>query len=101
MSRQPFHVAVPPGRRRVTGDHRVDPDDSRGDRDDPGPGTIPERAVAGRAFLITWLPAQLGFLPAHAPLSRSSLLHRQPGPPHCVTGTPAGRARVAALRGRR
>jgi hypothetical protein len=55
----------------------------------------------GRTFPITWRAAQLGSLPAPAALSQSSLLHRQPGPPHGVTGTPAGRARVAALRGRR
>jgi hypothetical protein len=45
--------------------------------------------VIGRAFLIVWPPAQLGSLPTPAALS----------PQH--GGTPAGRARVAALRGRR
>jgi hypothetical protein len=58
-------------------------------------------AVTGRAFLIIWPPAQLAFLPAPTAPSRSTLLHLQPGPPHGVTGTPTGRARVAAQRGRR
>jgi signal peptidase I len=99
-SDQPFHVTVPPGRLWVMGDHRADSDDSRGHRDDPGSGTIPESAVVGRAFVIVWPPAQLGSLPTPA-LSRPSLLHRQPGPPHGEARTLAGRARVAALRGRR
>jgi signal peptidase I len=92
-SDQPFHVTVPPGRLWVMGDHRADSDDSRGHRNDPGSGTIPESAVVGRAFLVVWPPAQLGSLPTPAALSRPS--------PHGEAGTPAGRARVAALRGRR
>ena len=51
------------------------------------------RDVAGRAFLIVWPPAQLGSLPIPAALSRPAL--------HGETETSAGRARVAALRGRR
>ena len=90
-SDQPFHVTVPPGRLWVMGDHRADSDDSRGHRADPGSGTIPESAVVGRAFLIVWPPAQLGSLPTPAALSRQ----------HGGTAVPAGRARVAALRGRR
>jgi signal peptidase I len=92
-SDQSFHVTVPPGRLWVMGDHRADSDDSRGHRNDPGSGTIPESAVVGRAFLIVWPPAQLGSLPTPAALSRPSL--------HGEAETPAGRARVAALRGRR
>jgi hypothetical protein len=55
---------------------------------EPGGATGP-----GRAFLIFWPPAQLGSLPAPVALSRPSL----PGDAQ----TPVGRARVAALRGRR
>ena len=47
--------------------------------------------MIGRAFLIVWPPAQLGSLPTPAALSRQ----------HGGTAVPAGRARVAALRGRR
>jgi signal peptidase I len=90
-SDQPFHVTVPPGRLWVMGDHRADSDDSRGHRADPGSGTIPESAVVGRAFLIVWPPAQLGSLPTPAASSQQ----------HGEAGTPAGRARVAAPRGRR
>jgi hypothetical protein len=58
-----------------------------------GGAPLPESAVVGRAFLIVWPPAQMGSLPAPATLSRPSL----PGDAQA----PAGRARVAALRGRR
>ncbi len=92
-SDQPFHVTVPPGRLWVMGDHRADSDDSRGHRNGPGSGTIPQRAVVGRAFLIVWPPTQLGSLPTPAALSRPSL--------HGEAETPAGRAPVAALHGRR
>jgi signal peptidase I len=91
-SDQPFHVTVPPGRLWVMGDHRADSDDSRGHRNDPGSGTIPEGAVVGRAVLVVWPPAQLGSLPTPA-LSRPS--------PHGEAGTPPGRAPVAAPPGRR
>jgi hypothetical protein len=49
--------------------------------------------VVGRAFVIVWPPAQLGSLATPAALSRQSLSGE--------AETPAGRARVAALRGRR
>jgi len=71
-----------------------------------GSGTAAgESAVAGRTFLVVWPAAQPaaqpGSLPAPAACSRPFLLHRQPGPPRGVAGAPAGRAHVAALRGRR
>jgi len=79
----------------------VDSEDSRGQRHGAGPGTIPESVVAGRAFLIAWPPAQLGSLPAPAAFPGRSCSTGSRGLPHGVTGTPAGRARLAALRGRR
>ena len=67
-----------------------------------GSGTAAgESAVARSTFLVVWPTVQPGSLPAPAACSRPFLLHRQPGPPHGVAGAPAGRARVAALRGRR
>jgi signal peptidase I len=64
-SQQRFSVVVPAGRLWVMGDNRGDSDDSldhylAGYQD---LGTVPESAVAGRAFLIIWPPSQLGDLP--------------------------------------
>ena len=49
-----FSITVPAGRLWVMGDHRDVSYDSRGHVGDPGGGTIPESAVAGRAFVVIW-----------------------------------------------
>ncbi len=74
-SNDQFSVTVPPGRLWVMGDNRKISDDSRshmfgGFREH---GTIPEREVAGRAFLIIWPPSQLGDLPIPATFQQASL----------------------------
>jgi signal peptidase I len=58
-----FNLTVPPGRLWVMGDNRADSDDSRYRTTDPGGGTIPESAVAGRAFLIIWPLSRFTDLP--------------------------------------
>jgi signal peptidase I len=45
------------------GDHRDISDDSRSHQGQPGGGTIPESAVAGRAFVIIWPLSRWRILP--------------------------------------
>jgi signal peptidase I len=57
-----FSITVPAGRLWVMGDHRDVSYDSRGHVGDPGGGTIPENAVAGRAFVVIWPLSQVNVL---------------------------------------
>jgi signal peptidase I len=72
-SAQRFSVTVPPGRLWVMGDHRLNSSDSRYHGDDPGDGTIPERAVIGRVFLVVWPPAQFREVPIPATFAQRGL----------------------------
>lgn len=49
-----FKVTVPEDRLWVMGDHRSASADSRSHMQDPGTGTIPEKNVVGRAFVVLW-----------------------------------------------
>lgn len=57
-----FSITVPAGRLWVMGDHRDVSYDSRGHVGDPGGGTVPESAVAGRAFIVIWPLSQFHVL---------------------------------------
>lgn len=56
-------VLVPDGRLWVMGDHRRLSLDSRAHMTGPGNGTVPVKAVVGRAVAIAWPPSRVGTLP--------------------------------------
>jgi signal peptidase I len=70
-----FDVIVPSGRLWVMGDNRAISDDSRAhmSADFPDEGTVPESAVAGRAFLVIWPLSQIGDLPIPATFQQAAL----------------------------
>src|ERR1035438_5596418 len=70
-----FSVIVPAGRLWVMGDNREDSADSLDHmlQGFPDRGTIPENAVAGRAFLIIWPLSRLGDLPIPATFKQAAL----------------------------
>jgi signal peptidase I len=70
-----FSVIVPAGRLWVMGDNREDSADSLDHmlQGFPDQGTIPEHAVAGRAFLIIWPLSRLGDLPIPATFKQAAL----------------------------
>jgi len=73
---RPFGPAkVPAGRLWVMGDHRGFSADSRLHTGDPGGGTISERHVIGRAFVIVWPPSRIGILPVPKTFSAPALQH--------------------------
>src|ERR1017187_3359475 len=74
-STRTFSVKVPPGRLWVMGDDRGDSDDSLDHMlaGFPDQGTIPEHAVAGRAFVIIWPLSRLGDLPIPATFKQAAL----------------------------
>jgi Signal peptidase, peptidase S26 len=72
-SATPFNITVPQGRLWVMGDHRAVSWDSRGHRDYPGGGTIPENHVVGRAFVIVAPISRWRILPIPATFEQTAL----------------------------
>jgi signal peptidase I len=98
-SQYSFDIVVPPGRLWVMGDNRLYSADSRlhlcGYRDPETTcaaydrdGTIPEKDVVGRAFVVVWPPRQFKVLPIPSTFSQPALQH------------PAASSRDAATSGR-
>lgn len=61
-SENDFSVTVPAGSLWVEGDNRYNSADSRLQTNTPSKGFVPESAVVGRAFVITWPSSRWGFL---------------------------------------
>lgn len=61
-----FDVTVPPGAVWVMGDNRYNSLDSRFHQSEPGNGFVRETEIVGRAFLITWPAARVGWLDDYA-----------------------------------
>ena len=68
-----FSITVQAGHLWVMGDHRDVSYDSRGHVGDPGGGTIPESAVAGRAFVVIWPLSQASVLSIPSTFQQSAL----------------------------
>ena len=75
------------------GDHRNVSYDSRGHVGDPGGGTIPEKQVVGRAFLILWPPSRFRVLPIPATFTKLNASSTALG----VLTSPAAPAAVAGV----
>jgi signal peptidase I len=68
-----FSIVVPRGRLWVMGDNRLVSDDSRLHTSDPGNGTVPEKMVIGRAFMIVWPPGRWRVLQIPATFEQSGI----------------------------
>ncbi|MDH6113022.1 signal peptidase I [Kitasatospora sp. MAP12-15] len=79
-------IKVPPNSLWVMGDHRDDSLDSRFHMDQPGGGSVPDKDVVGRAFVVAWPLNRWSTLPIPSTFSQPGISTQAQGlvPPVAV-----------------